>query len=205
MSVLKSSPPSQPNPTQMLTTPQFNRFIADTQAQKLEATMSPEQARVHKHNRQMAKNRELMDEMNRQRQEQEERRDRRLRDAVASPRMGNKVVAEAALAWLIEQGDVGREWTVEQLAEAVLYLLALDTSEDGQAMKVLRLLDEWFEWSTANGMRKRQVEDLEDRKVEFCYAAALVATIASGAGSSQGKASKDMLECLTTWRKVRLG
>ena len=183
----------------------MNNFIADNNARKLEATMPPAQAQVAKANREAAMRRRMMDDMHQRQREQEERRDRRLRDAVASPKVSNKAAAEACLAWLIQQGDIGREYTVEQLAQAVLYLIILDTSEDGQAAKVIMLLDEWMEWCNAGGMKMRQVEDLERRRVEFCYAAALVSTIASGSVSSQGKAGKDMLDCLKTWRKIRLG
>ena len=39
----------------------------------------------------------------------EERAERRIKDAIASPKMSNKAVAEACLAWLIGKGEVGRE------------------------------------------------------------------------------------------------
>ena len=137
--------------------------------------------------------------------ERREREERRLVDAIASPRMANRAVAEACLAWLIEQGEVGREWTVEMLAEAVLYLLVLDNREDGQARKVVEALDEWMEWCNAGGMKREQFVRLEERKVEFCFAAALVAVVASGSVGGEGQAGRDMMECLKNWRKVRLG
>ncbi|KAK5241049.1 hypothetical protein LTR40_013436, partial [Exophiala xenobiotica] len=88
----------------------------------------------------------------------EERTERRMQEAISSPRMSIKAVSEACLAWLIEQGEVGREWTVDQLVEAVLYLLVVDQSqsEEGEARKVTRILDEWMSWATAGGMKKQQ-------------------------------------------------
>lgn len=139
----------------------------------------------------------------------DERVEKRLQDAIASPRMSTKAVAEACLAWLIEQGEVGREWTLDELAEAVLYLLVVDqnASEESEARNIGRVLDEWTSWATAGGMKKQQVHMLEKDKSAFCFAVALVAVVGEGTNSPAGqrKAGADMLECLRMWRKVRLG
>jgi hypothetical protein len=56
----------------------------------------------------MAKERQqIMDGMNEERMAREERAERKIKDAIASPKMGNKVVAEACLAWLINKGKWG--------------------------------------------------------------------------------------------------
>ena len=73
-----------------------------------------------------------MDGMNEERMAREERAERRIKDAIASPKMGNKAIAEACLAWLIDKWEVGREWTVANLAEAVLYLMTVDQRSDGE-------------------------------------------------------------------------
>ena len=52
---------------------------------------------------------QIMDGMNEERMAREERAERRIKDAITSPKMGNKVFAEACLAWLIDKGEVGRE------------------------------------------------------------------------------------------------
>jgi len=127
-----------------------------------------------------------------------------MKEAIASPKMGTKAVAEACLAWLIQKGEVGSEWTVEQLAEAVLYLMVVDQIEDGEAQRTVGVLDEWMTWNQAGGMKRQQLAFLETRKVEFCFAASLLAVIQQAA-TSTGKSSADMLECLKSWRKVRLG
>ena len=138
--------------------------------------------------------------------ERRERDERRVNDAIASPKMDNQAVAEACLAWLIEQGEIGRESTVEEVAEEVLYLIAVDTRDEGnEARRIVQVLDEWMDWSVAGGMKRQQYEFLEERKVEFCMASALAAVIGRAEGTSRGKASVDMMECLRLWRKVRLG
>jgi hypothetical protein len=45
--------------------------------------------------------------MNEERIAREERAERRIKDAIASPKMGNKAVAEACLAWLLTRGKWG--------------------------------------------------------------------------------------------------
>jgi hypothetical protein len=50
--------------------------------------------------------------MNEERIAREERAERRIKDAIANPKMGNKAVAEGCLAWLLTRGKVGREWMV---------------------------------------------------------------------------------------------
>ena len=180
------------------------RFLASRAAEQLEATMPPEQARIHKANRQRAEQQQRMDDVRAEQLLRMEKEERRYQEAIASPRMSSKTVAEASLAWLIEKGEVEREWTVHNLAEAVLYLLVVQKSEDDEAQKILAVLDEWLAWDKAGGLKKQQVLFLEGKKVEFCLAASLVAVIQQAAAST-GKASADMLECLKLWRKVRLG
>jgi hypothetical protein len=180
------------------------RYLASRAAEQLEASMPPEQARIHKMNRQRAEQQQAMNAMREEQNARIEKEERRYQEAIASPRMSSRAVAEASLAWLIEKGEVEREWTVEQLAEAVLYLLVVDQGEIGEAKKIIEVLDEWMAWTLAGGMKKQQVTFLSSRKVEFCFAASLVAVIQQAAASA-GKASADMLDCLKLWKRVRLG
>lgn len=180
------------------------RYLASRAAEQLEASMPPEQARIHKMNRQRAEQQQSVNDFRAEQLARLEKEERRYQEAIASPRMSSKAVAEALLAWLIEKGEIEREWTVEQLAEAVLYLLVVDQGESGEAKKIIEVLDEWMIWSHAGGMKKQQVTFLESRKVEFCFAASLIAVMQQAAASA-GKASVNMLECLQLWRKVRLG
>ncbi|EXJ87588.1 hypothetical protein A1O3_04549 [Capronia epimyces CBS 606.96] len=187
----------------------LQRFQARQAAERLEATMPPEQARLHKMNRETAERHAAHDDMMAEFAARSERDERRMQDAIASPRMSTKAVAEACLAWLIEQGQIGREWTLDQLAEAVLYLMVVDQSQsdEGEARKITKILEEWMAWTTAGGMKKVQVKLLCENKSAFCFAAALAAVVYESTNSPVGrsKAGADMLECLRLWRKVRLG
>ena len=198
-----------PTSTSTLTNPavaHHQRFLAQREAERLESTMPPSQAALARANREASFRRQQQNDMMAQISERKERDERRENDAIASPRMGCQAVAEACLAWLIQQGEIGKEWTIEQLAEAVLYLIAVDNREEGnEGRKVIEVLEEWMDWSNAGGMKRQQYYFLAERKVEFCFAAALVAVVQKSESMSRGNASADMMECLKVWRKVRLG
>jgi hypothetical protein len=180
------------------------RFLQRVRAQDLEKSMPPAQAQVARMNRLAEERQQMIDDMTQERMAREEKAERRIKDAIASPKLGNKAVSEACLAWLIEKGEVGREWTVANLAEAVLYLIAADQRSDGDASKIFEILEEWMGWAQNANLKKSHITFLESRKVEFCFATALVALVQEAAGST-GKAGADMIECLKLWRKVRLG
>lgn len=181
------------------------RYLVQKGAEKLEASMPAHLASVHKQNREAEARRQTHEDIMRRMRERQERDERRLQDAIASPRMNNKAVAEACLAWLIEKGEIGREWTLCELAEAVLYLIVLDNNEKGEGRQIIYILEQWKDWAAAGGMKKPQVGLIEDHKVEFCFAACLVAMIQEFAGINKGNVGTDMLDCLRVWRKIRLG
>ena len=180
------------------------RFLQQQRAIQLERSMPEAQARVAKMNREAEERQAMMNDMTEERYARAEIEERRIKDAIASPRMSNKAVAEACLAWLIDKGEVGREWTVEVLAEAVLYLMVVDQRHEGQSSKIAEVLEEWIGWAQNGGIKKSHIVFLEQRKVEFCFATALISIIQEAAGTN-GEAGADMMECLQLWRKVRLG
>ena len=181
-----------------------NDYMAQMAARRLEDTMPPEQARVHRQTREAEERRKRMNRMQQDHYERLEREERRWKEAIASPRMSHRVVAEACVKWLIKQKHIDPDWTVEQLARAVLYLLVLDQKDKGPAADVVRVLTEWTDWSNAGGMKRKQLQLMGDLKFEFCYTACLVAVIADAAGRPK-RGGIDMLECVKAWRKVRIG
>jgi hypothetical protein len=96
-----------------------------------------------------------------------------------------------------DKGEVGREWTVANLAEAVLYLMAVDRKSGGDTRRV-------DERGPEHKPQKSHIIFLENRKVKFCFATVLM-TLVQEAARSTKKAGVDMIECLKLWRKVRLG
>jgi hypothetical protein len=49
---------------------------------------------------------------------------------------------------------VGRESTVANLAEVVLYLMAVDQRSGGDAAKVVEILEEWMSWTQNANLRR---------------------------------------------------
>lgn len=189
----------------------MNRAQARLQAERLEASMPPDQARVHKMNRQANERQEQMNDVNRNTDARRAREQRRLQDAIASPRLSCKAVAESCLAWLIKAKFVQPGSTIESAAEAVLFLLVLESQQSEEkgdlVMPIMMIIEEWTNWTVAGGMKKEQFEMLQQHRRSFCYAACLVAVVAEAAlvTTGKGKASIDMIECLRLWKKVRLG
>ena len=180
------------------------RFQKEIREMQLEKSMPEAQARVARSNRISEKFDQMREDMAADQLARVEKEERRINDAIASPKLSNKALAEACLGWLINKGEVGREWTVSTLAEAVLYLMVVDQRSDGETAKIVAVLEEWKGWVENGSIKRIHIRSLEDKKVEFCFAAALIAVIQEAAASS-GKAGVDMIECLRLWRKVRLG
>ena len=179
------------------------RFMARTRAEQMEKAMPEAQRAIARANRQAEETQRTFNDMHEDMTWRQEQDEKRIRDAISSPKIGNVALAEGCLSYLIEQGEAGREWTVEDLIEAVLYLMILDQRPDGEAAKVASVLEEWEKWGR-DGIFRRDLDFIRKRKIEFCFAAALVATVASAAGIT-GNTGADMMECLKLWKKVRLG
>jgi hypothetical protein len=180
------------------------RFLERQRRMQEERTMPPEQARIARMNRETEERLALHDDMMADTRQRMEREESRLKDAVASPKLSNKAVAEACLAWMIDQEELEKDCTVETLAEAVLYLLIVDQRPSGEAAGIVEVLNEWQAWAQHGGMKKSHVAFLGEKKAEFCCAAALLYVIEEAANASS-HSGEVMKECLRTWKKVRLG
>lgn len=135
------------------------------------------------------------------RKEQLEYEERRLIEAIQSPRLDNKIIAEASLAHLVGEKIVPDDYSVERLARAVLYLIMLDES---QGRIVADILERWMLWSQYGGMQKIHLELLMENKILFCYASALVAVV-QRANAAETNLGSDMNESMRLWKRVRLG
>lgn len=166
--------------------------------------MAPEQARIARMNRETEERLTFHDNLITNARHRREREEGKLMDAVGSPRLSNKAVAEACLAWMIDREEIESDSTLQALAEAVLYLLIMDQRPNSEATEIIEVLDEWLVWSQHGGMKKSHIAFLGERKVQFCCAAALVYVIEEAANASS-HSGELMKECLGSWRKVRLG
>ena len=172
--------------------------------------MPPGQAQIARQNRETEERLALHDDMLADARLRQEREDARIKDAIDSTKLGNKTIAEACLAWLVDQGEISKDqFTVETLAEAVLYLIIMDQQHhnqtEGEAAQIISILDEWSSWTTQGAMKKSNVAYLRDKRREFCFAAALIKVIDDAAGSQSLQSGEAMKECIRQWKRVRLG
>lgn len=177
------------------------RMREDLLARQLESTMPPAQAAESKRVRAQREAQRFHNSHIERMHALEEYQQRRLIEAIQSPRLDNQIVAEANLAYLVDQEIVPSDFNLNDLAQAVLYLTVLDES---QAKLISDILERWLLWCQFGGMQKAQLDFLKENNVAFCYASALVAVV-QRANSGNGNLSSDMLDCMKAWRKVRLG
>jgi hypothetical protein len=131
-----------------------------------------------------------------------ERRERRVLEALQSPKWDTTLVATHELAWLKEHGHLSPSVGLREAVGQTLHRMVLD----GQfAATLCRMLDLWKAWADNGGMRKLDVATVEADKVTFAQATLIVAVIKDTSGALQGTLSMDLQECLHMWRKVRLG
>ena len=186
------------------TTSPFNlsrRFLDDVRQKEVEKTMPPAQAEASRRARESANMWSVQEEHMQFMKRLREYEEQRVGEALVAPRLKNKAVAEACVAWLVRLRRVPEGYKVADLAQAVVYLMMIDLDE---AKVVAELCDRWMIWGQANGMSRTDLTFLLEHKTSFCYASALVYTVQLAA-KSEVRVSTDMQECLDVWRKVRLG
>lgn len=177
------------------------RMQEDSLARRLESAMPPARAAEARQVRLQRDAQRFHHSHLKRMQAQQEYQQRRLIEAIQSPRLDNMVVAEANLGHLVGQEIVPSDYTLHDLARAVLYVMILD---EAQAKLIADILERWMLWWQFGGMQKAQLTFLMENKVAFCYASALVAVV-QRATSGDGNLSSDMLDCMRSWRRVRLG
>lgn len=146
--------------------------------------------------------RKMADERQQREVEELERRT----EALSSPRISTRVVAEAAFEWLRANGHVHGashpEITMHHLAKSIIHCMIF---EKPIAASVIRILDAWIGW-TDTVMNDAHCEVLRQSQMDFCYAAVLLNEIAEY--DVNGKVlpvARDLDECQRVWKTVYLG
>jgi hypothetical protein len=177
------------------------RFLAQQHKIAAERSMPPEQARIARLARESEERWTVHEELQKSMNARVQREEKRTQEALNSPRLTNRAVAEANLAYLVQQKEVPPQCTMEEAAEAVLYLMIVDQA---QGKVIADVLEAWHGCSQSGVMSKGQLNFLMETKMAFCYASCLV-YLMQDASSTDGRITTDMQECMKLWRKVRLG
>ncbi len=131
-----------------------------------------------------------------------QQRETRVAEALQSPRWDAKLVAEHSLAWLRRGGHVGEGLGLKEAVGTLLHRMVLDGRF---ADSVCRLLDLWRAWADLGGMKKTDYQALQASPAAFAQATLLVALIQDASLAFEGTLATDLQECLSMWKKVRLG
>ncbi|KAI9775160.1 MAG: hypothetical protein M1839_001411 [Geoglossum umbratile] len=125
---------------------------------------------------------------------------KRTAEALISPRLTTKVIAEANVKWL--QGDLSDPTlTLQKTIETLLYRMMVDEST---ASAVADMLDQWKAWTESGGMNIEHLEYVRERQRIFAYASCVLAMIGERLDVGSGMA-EDLRECMKALKKVRLG
>lgn len=141
-------------------------------------------------------------EQERQHLEQQRLSELEIQEAVSSRRVAVSAVAALCRSYLLAQELIGSAEDNSEIVERVLWE-CVRREEVADALG--DMLTQWKGWVDGGGITREGYEMLKERKIEFCYAACLLALVGETAGSAAGNVGSDMQECLRLWKKVRLG
>ncbi|KAI9676231.1 MAG: hypothetical protein M1829_003060 [Trizodia sp. TS-e1964] len=132
----------------------------------------------------------------------QEREEKRLTEALNSPRLSNDVVARANLAWLKAHNRVPSEASMQKVVDSVLHTMILQ--EPAWATRLCDLLDQWHSWSGSGGMNRVHLAAVREGQELFALASCIVCLIrdASVAG---GNNAADLQDSIRRWNTVRIG
>ncbi len=162
----------------------------------------PDQARIARSKRQADELHAMTDQATERRRRDQERRLKRRREAISSPRLDTPAVAAAALKWLVEEKCCKPKGNYHDVVET---LVVSAVKEDEQALTVFAMLERWCTWNERGGMTIEDLDWLEGKKQAFCTAACVLGLLSEVCSMGESTVAADLRECVQHWRKVRLG
>ena len=168
---------------------QISRKSALRQA---EYSMPPVQAQAARAAREVQERFDMMRDMQNLTRQRIEREERRLVEALNSPKLDNFVVAAACSKALQSAESV----------EEILYRMLVD---EAFAKSLAALLETWKGWSESGGMTKEHFELLKKQKDTFLHASLVVKALGEAHAAANNGLATDLREATRSWPKVRLG
>ncbi|KAI9767420.1 MAG: hypothetical protein M1840_005649 [Geoglossum simile] len=176
------------------------KFLARTRRIAAEAKMPPTMAAAAKAAREEEERWDFHNTTQAEIRARKEREAKRTAEALTSPRLTTKVIAEANVKWL--QSDLSDPTlTLQKATETLLYRMIADEST---AFAVADMLDQWKVWTESGGMNVGHLEYVRERQRIFAYASCVLAMIGERLDTGGGMA-EDLRECMKALKKVRLG
>ncbi len=167
-----------------------------------EQTMPPAQAQAARATREAEERTAFLESTRAQMAERQAREEKRIFEALNSPRLGNSLVAKACLKSLIAKREMDEGSSVQQAVEHIMYQMIIDVST---AERVSNMLDRWMKWTEQGGMSKEHLDYLKADTSTLCYVACILSLMQETLSKNESSVAADMQECMRLYRKVRLG
>ncbi|KAH8588156.1 hypothetical protein B0O99DRAFT_639887 [Bisporella sp. PMI_857] len=183
---------------------QLRGLRESSRALMAEASMTPTERSRAVRDRQMKQHEDWVESLNAKRRRDAQRAETRTMEALQSPRWGNKLVADHALKWLRRTHPelVDEDWDLAICVENLLHRMITDVSF---ALTIGKMLDSWHAFYVNGGIRKAEYTSLQEDKLNFVYAALILAIIEGSVSAAHGSLAADLQECVRIWKVVRLG
>lgn len=158
--------------------------------------------------RQLRSHEEWVDGLKAKQRRDVERKEKRMSEALQSPKWDAALVAQHALTWLKTQTTL--QVSIAETADlktSISLLLYHVITIPSFAEQLAKMLDTWTSFVSNSGLRKTDYLFLAENTEMFAYASLFVAVVAESAGMAVGEGSlaMDLQECIRVWKKVRLG
>ncbi|KAH0542916.1 hypothetical protein FGG08_002685 [Glutinoglossum americanum] len=176
------------------------KFLQRTRRIAAEAKMLPAMAAAAKSAREEEERWDFHNSAQAEIRARKEREAKRTAEALISPRLSNKVIAEANVKWL-QKDPSDDSLTLHKALELVLYGMI---TEESTASAVADMLDQWKAWTENGGMNHSHLEYVRERQRVFAYASCVLAMVGEKLDATSGMA-EDLRECMKVLKKVRLG
>ncbi|KAI9155579.1 hypothetical protein HJFPF1_08165 [Paramyrothecium foliicola] len=167
-----------------------------------ESKMSPADRAVAFSERARKENEQRMQDMREDMRLQRQRAEKRMLEALQSPKWTTKLVAQHCLRWLQSNKTWEQDLGTKDVVGHILHRMVHDKAF---ALEICRMLDLWKSWADIGGMRRSDYDTVKDDKSAFAHAALLLSMIMDTSNALEGTLSMDLQECLRLWHKVRLG
>lgn len=177
-------------------------FIQQQHAMAAERAMPAAQAEIARRNRMSEELQRQMDNMREQRLQEQVRREKRAREAIASARFSAETVAKCGLKWLRDQDLVAE---AEDLQAAVERLFMLLMRQDDTVKDVCPMLENWRTWDARSGLNLNDIYDVSNQKKAFCYAACVNGLLKEVSTREETTVAETLKQCVRDWGTVKLG
>jgi hypothetical protein len=181
---------------------QMRKMKEQSRAMLKENQLPPDQKAAAIRERQLKSHDDWVESLHATKKRDAQRAEKRMVEAIQSPKWDNKLVAEHNLGWLKKEGHVEETHDLKRAVEVLLWRMVNDLKI---AEDLARTLDAWKAFVDNGGIRRVDYQILKETQVTFACASLLVAIMEDSVTAAHGSLVVDLRECIRVWKVVRLG